>query len=257
MAAAAEAPRRRAAAELDAFMTGVAGLRRAVARAGIDEAGSDLRGDAPAVQEGNSGDHSGGNEQAIKQRDRVRREVGHPRRDLGRRARRGRCARCSRRRTFRSFSARSSRRRATTLPYDAIYAQPGLLYDAGVKFAFSTGNGSNARHVAFHAALAVAYGLPPEGALKALTIWPAEIFGADKEIGAIAQGKLANLFITTGDPLRSSHAGDEACSSRGAKCRTTIGTTGCISSTKPDRCPRRLRNGGTLGPPLVGRVLFR
>ena len=87
------------------------------------------------------------------------------------------------------------------VPYDVIYAQPGLLYDAGVKFAFSTGNGSNARHVAFHAALAVAYGLPSDGALKALTIWPAEIFGADKEIGSIATGKLANLFITTGDPL--------------------------------------------------------
>lgn len=86
-------------------------------------------------------------------------------------------------------------------PYDAIYAQPGLLYDAGVKFAFSTGQGSNARHVAFHAALAEAYGLKPEGALKALTIWPAEILGADKQIGTIAQGKLANLFITTGDPL--------------------------------------------------------
>jgi len=86
-------------------------------------------------------------------------------------------------------------------PYDAIYAQPGLLYDAGVKFAFSTGQGSNARHVAFHAALAVAYGLKPEGALKALTIWPAEILGADKQIGTITQGKLANLFITTGDPL--------------------------------------------------------
>jgi imidazolonepropionase-like amidohydrolase len=87
------------------------------------------------------------------------------------------------------------------VPYDEIYAQPGLLYDAGVKFAFSTGGGSNSRHVMFHAALAVAYGLNPDGALKALTIWPAEIFGADKEIGSIAQGKLANFFITTGDPM--------------------------------------------------------
>jgi hypothetical protein len=86
-------------------------------------------------------------------------------------------------------------------PYDEVYAQPGLLAEAGVKFAFSTGSGSNARHVPFHAALAVAYGLAPDAALKALTIWPAEIFGADKEIGSIAQGKLANLFIATGDPL--------------------------------------------------------
>lgn len=88
-----------------------------------------------------------------------------------------------------------------SVPYDEIYAQPGLLYDAGVKFAFSTGQGSNARHVVFHAALAVAYGLKPEGALKALTIYPAEIFGADKEIGSVEKGKLANLFITTGDPM--------------------------------------------------------
>lgn len=87
------------------------------------------------------------------------------------------------------------------VPYDAIYAQPGLLYEAGVKFAFSTGNGSNARHVAFHAALATAYGLPPEGALKALTIWPAEILGAEKQIGSIEVGKMANLFITDGDPF--------------------------------------------------------
>jgi imidazolonepropionase-like amidohydrolase len=86
-------------------------------------------------------------------------------------------------------------------PYDEVYAQPGLLYEAGVKFAFSTGNGSNARHVPLHAQLAVAYGLPEEGAMKALTIWPAEIFGADKQIGSVAQGKLANFFITTGDPL--------------------------------------------------------
>jgi imidazolonepropionase-like amidohydrolase len=85
--------------------------------------------------------------------------------------------------------------------YDEIYAQPGLLNDAGVKFAFSTGSGSNARHVPFHAALAVAYGLPEDVAIKALTLWPAEIFGADKDIGSIAQGKQANLFIASGDPL--------------------------------------------------------
>ena len=86
-------------------------------------------------------------------------------------------------------------------PYDEIYAQPGLLAEAGVKFAFSTGGGANARHVPMHAALAVAYGLSPDDALKALTVWPAEIFGAQSQIGSIAQGKLANFFIATGDPL--------------------------------------------------------
>jgi imidazolonepropionase-like amidohydrolase len=88
-----------------------------------------------------------------------------------------------------------------TSPYDEIYAQPGILHEAGVKFAFTTGGGSNARHVPFHASLAVAYGLPLEAAHKALTIWPAEIFGVQDQIGSIAVGKMANLMVTTGDPL--------------------------------------------------------
>jgi imidazolonepropionase-like amidohydrolase len=90
---------------------------------------------------------------------------------------------------------------AAGAPYDEIYAQPGLLHEAGVKFAFSTGGGANARHVPLSAALAVAYGLPKDVALKALTIWPAEIFGADKDIGTVEPGKLANFVLTTGDPM--------------------------------------------------------
>jgi imidazolonepropionase-like amidohydrolase len=86
-------------------------------------------------------------------------------------------------------------------PYDALYAQPGVLHEAGVKFAFSTGGGANARHVPYHAALAVAYGLPADAAMKALTVWPAEIFGAASSIGTIEPGKMANLFVTSGDPL--------------------------------------------------------
>ena len=86
-------------------------------------------------------------------------------------------------------------------PYDAIYAQPGVLHRAGVKFAFSTGGAANARHVPYHAALAVAYGLPADAALMALTIWPAEIFGVADQLGTIEAGKIANLFIADGDPL--------------------------------------------------------
>jgi imidazolonepropionase-like amidohydrolase len=86
-------------------------------------------------------------------------------------------------------------------PYDAIYAQPGVLHQAGVKFAFSTGDASSARHVPYHAALAVAYGLPADAALKALTIWPAEIFGVADQLGTIEVGKIANVFVADGDPL--------------------------------------------------------
>lgn len=87
------------------------------------------------------------------------------------------------------------------LPYDAVYAQPGVLVAAGVKIAFSTGGASNARHVPYHAALATAYGLSPEDAWKALTIWPAEIWHVADEIGTVEEGKLANLFVADGDPL--------------------------------------------------------
>lgn len=90
---------------------------------------------------------------------------------------------------------------AADAPYDATFAQPGVLYEAGVKFAFSTGGSANARHVPYHAALAVGFGLPKEIAMQALTIWPAEIFGAADQIGSIEAGKVANLFIASGDPL--------------------------------------------------------
>jgi Amidohydrolase family len=86
-------------------------------------------------------------------------------------------------------------------PYDAIYAQPGVLVRAGVKIAFSTGDVSSARHVPYSAALAVAYDLPADAALKSLTLWPAQIFGVDDKLGSIEVGKMANLFISDGDPL--------------------------------------------------------
>jgi imidazolonepropionase-like amidohydrolase len=85
--------------------------------------------------------------------------------------------------------------------YDEIFAQAGALHRAGVKFAFSTGDGANARHVPYHAALAVAYGLPADAAWRALTIWPAEIWGVADKIGTIEVGKSADLFVASGDPL--------------------------------------------------------
>jgi imidazolonepropionase-like amidohydrolase len=90
---------------------------------------------------------------------------------------------------------------ADDAPYDAVFAQPGVLHEAGVKFAFSTGSAANARHVPYHAALAVGYGLPKEAALRALTIWPAEMFGAADQVGSLEPGKVANLFVASGDPL--------------------------------------------------------
>ncbi len=86
-------------------------------------------------------------------------------------------------------------------PYDAAYSLPGQLYKAGIKFAFGTYDNQFARNLPYEAAFAVAYGLPYEEALKALTIGAAEIFGVSNEIGSIEKGKSADFVVTDGDPL--------------------------------------------------------
>ncbi len=83
----------------------------------------------------------------------------------------------------------------------ASYQAPGKLAAAGVTFAFSSGGYSNVRLIPFQAAMAVAWGLDRDAALRALTIDAAKIFGADRALGTIQAGKLANLFVVNGDPL--------------------------------------------------------
>ncbi len=85
--------------------------------------------------------------------------------------------------------------------YDAVYANPGVLARAGVKIAFQTGSASDSRNVAYNAALATAYGLAPDEALRSLTINPAQIFGVADRYGSLEQGKVADVIVTTGDPL--------------------------------------------------------
>jgi hypothetical protein len=78
-----------------------------------------------------------------------------------------------------------------------------LLHSAGVTIAFSAAGDSphNARRLRQAAGVAVAYGLPFEAALEALTINPAGIFGLPEGHGSIAVGAPANLVMWTGDPL--------------------------------------------------------
>lgn len=85
--------------------------------------------------------------------------------------------------------------------YDTGFAAPEALRKAGVRFALISRSASTAYELAWQAASAMAFGLTPEDALKAITIWPAELLGVDKEIGSIEVGKIANLLISRGDPL--------------------------------------------------------
>jgi len=85
--------------------------------------------------------------------------------------------------------------------YDRLLSQPAELASAGVKIAFGSFDNSFARRLGQQAANAVAYGLPYEEALKAVTIYPAQILGLGDQIGTLETGKIANVIVTTGDPL--------------------------------------------------------
>ena len=86
--------------------------------------------------------------------------------------------------------------------YDGAYTMPARLYEAGVRFAISGGSGAlYTNRLPWEAGVAVAFGLPEEEALKAVTINAAEFMGISDRVGSLEPGKQATLLITTGTPL--------------------------------------------------------
>ena len=83
----------------------------------------------------------------------------------------------------------------------ASYKAAGELAEAGVKFGLATGSYQNVRLLPYEAAISVAWGLPRDKALRAITIDTAEILGVADRLGSLEPGKLANLAIWQGDPL--------------------------------------------------------
>lgn len=87
-------------------------------------------------------------------------------------------------------------------PYDQAYGLPARLHAAGVPFAIAGGAGAaNANRLPFEAGAAIAFGLPEEEAVKAVTLYPARFLGIDDRVGSLEPGKEATLLITTGNPL--------------------------------------------------------
>ena len=86
-------------------------------------------------------------------------------------------------------------------PYDYIFTAPKTLYDAGIRFAIQSSDSHNTRNLPYHAGAAAAFGLPKDVALKAVTIFHAEIYGVADNIGSLEVGKVANVILTVGDPL--------------------------------------------------------
>lgn len=90
--------------------------------------------------------------------------------------------------------------------YDAAYTLPERLRKAGIKFCISSSGrfgASNVRNLPYHAATAAAYGLPRDEALKAITLYPAEILGIANQVGSLEAGKDATLFIADGDIMET------------------------------------------------------
>lgn len=92
-------------------------------------------------------------------------------------------------------------------PYDRTFTTPADLQKAGILFSIGTMEGEEAslssRNLPYQAAQAVAFGLSHQDALKAITVNAARIWGVDALMGTIAEGKLADLMVTDGDPLEA------------------------------------------------------
>ena len=94
-------------------------------------------------------------------------------------------------------------------PFDASYTLPARLQRLGVKFCLAgsgaggPGGAAATRNLPYHAAVAAAYGLTSDQALRAITLSAAEVLGVDESIGSITPGKDATLFVATGDILQT------------------------------------------------------
>ncbi|MEY2563294.1 MAG: hypothetical protein QOH88_1487 [Verrucomicrobiota bacterium] len=89
--------------------------------------------------------------------------------------------------------------------YDSVFSNAAKLHEAGVRFCISM-NGReseapNERNLPYEAAMASAFGLPREEALKAITLYPAQLLGVADQLGSLEPGKAATLIVTNGDPL--------------------------------------------------------
>jgi imidazolonepropionase-like amidohydrolase len=83
--------------------------------------------------------------------------------------------------------------------WDEAPENPQRLNGAGVEFAFTSILLKESTSLLAQVRKAVERGLPPDAALAALTINPARMFGVEKRLGSLEQGKMANFILTDGD----------------------------------------------------------
>jgi imidazolonepropionase-like amidohydrolase len=86
--------------------------------------------------------------------------------------------------------------------FDEVFKLPARLEAAGVSWCLASGEGaSNERNLPYAAGRAVAYGLPRDAAIRAITLYAARVLGVEARLGSLEPGKDATLIVTDGDPL--------------------------------------------------------
>ncbi|HSL69438.1 MAG TPA: amidohydrolase family protein, partial [Longimicrobiales bacterium] len=93
----------------------------------------------------------------------------------------------------------------TNLPsFDApgiTFENAARLHNAGAAIALASFDSHNARNLKQIAGNAVAYGLPHDAALRAVTLTPARIWGIADRYGSLEVGKDADVVVWSGDPF--------------------------------------------------------
>ena len=87
--------------------------------------------------------------------------------------------------------------------HDVHFRAAGILDKAGVKMAHSVDMGawgaSEIRNIVYSAARSMAYGLPPEKALRSITLHPAQMIGVGERLGSLTVKKEATFIAVNGD----------------------------------------------------------
>ena len=84
----------------------------------------------------------------------------------------------------------------------ATLANAGRLEAAGVLVALEGNSAAHREHeLRYNAGIAVANGMSKAGALAAITLNPAKIFGVSARLGSLEPGKDADLVLWSGDPF--------------------------------------------------------
>ncbi|HEX8317437.1 amidohydrolase family protein [Longimicrobium sp.] len=83
----------------------------------------------------------------------------------------------------------------------ATYENAARLRRSGVQVALTSGETWRAYTIRQEAGNAVAYGLPWAEAFRAVTLYPAQIWGVADRYGSLEAGKVANVVVWSGDPF--------------------------------------------------------